>query len=159
MTAKTLKMRHSNATGYSDIVVGDNGIDTDGALQTIVETLILCDRTADKSDELPFGQTSRRGYWADVLQRSGFKLGSRMWLLANAKATATNRRRARDYAKEAIKPLVDLGVVLRAEVESVQLRRDDVIAIEVRLLEPSNPAPQWVSYWVDVDFATLGSAT
>lgn len=154
----TIKMRHDNATGYSDIVMGDNGIATDGGLQTVVETLLLCDRTAETSDDIPDGTDDRRGYWGDVLHPNGFKIGSRQWLLSNAKATPTARRRARTYAAEAVAPLVTLGVALRTEIGSIILRRQDVIAIEVKILKPGDPAPRWVSVWVDVDLAVLGSA-
>jgi phage gp46-like protein len=154
MTVKTLKMRIDNATGYGDIVIGDNGIETDDGLRTAVEVLLFSDRTADAGDAIPDGSTNRRGWWADILEANGFQLGSRQWLLETAKATQSNRQRARKYATEAIQPLVKIGACLRAEARSVELaQHGDVIAIEIRLLKPAEPAPVWDEFWIDVDFA------
>ncbi len=156
MTVKTLKMRLDNATGFGDIIIGDNGIETDDGLRTAVEVAIFTDRTADAGDEIPDGSTNRRGFWADILDANGFQLGSRQWLLENAKATMSNRQRARKYIAEAMQPLVKIGAVLRAEARGVFLtQHQDVIAIEIRLLKPAEPAPVWEEFWIDVDFATL----
>jgi len=149
----TIKMRINNATGRGDIVMGDRGIATDGSLETVAQCIAYTDRTANKNDAIPDGSTNRRGWWGDVLNRDGFKLGCRLWLLENGKATNTNRRLAEDFLKEGFEPLVIQGAAEATRTREVGLARGrgDVIALATEFLEPSDAAPQWRRYWMEFD--------
>lgn len=144
-----IKMRYDNTARHGDIVMGDRGIATDHGLLTAIHCLLLSDATARANDPIPDGSTNRRGWWADVLQASGFEHGSRIWV-AGTKATPQARRSIAGFAKDALRPLVQIGLAERIEVGSIVLRFQDVIAIEVRVLMPNTPAPQWVTYWAEV---------
>ena len=52
-------------------------------------------------EELPQGETDRRGFWGDALSQ-GTKTGSRLWLLGREKKTPEVLRLHEDYAREAL---------------------------------------------------------
>lgn len=148
-------MRINNANGRGDLVMGDTGVRTDGALETVAQIMVHCDRTANPNDKIPDETDNPRGWWGDALDQNGDKTGSRVWLL-DGKATPANRRLAADYVEEAVGPLVRSGAVLEARAQQRGIRRDDVIAVELQMLKPAEPAPRWEPFWMDINLATLG---
>ena len=85
-------------------------------LVTAIYISLFTDRTARADDEIPDGTTNRRGWWGDVDQK--YQLGSRLWLLSRAKQTNETLLRARDYINEALKWMVDDGIVVKFNVRT-----------------------------------------
>jgi len=92
--------------------------------RTPVTTMLLaigCDRRARADDTLPSapaepGFGDRRGWVGDALDAAGRQLGSRLWLLTQAKQTEDTRRRAEAYATEALGRLrADLGLAVSVQ--------------------------------------------
>ncbi|MEF2145116.1 MAG: phage GP46 family protein [Desulfovibrionaceae bacterium] len=97
-----------------DVALSASGTDlaTDDSLATAVLVSLFTDRRADDADELPAGETSRRGWWADetlprLINGTPDRIGSKLWLLRREKALPEVVARARDYAEEALQWLVD----------------------------------------------------
>lgn len=88
----------------------DEGYD----LETAITMSLLLDAPAQDGDVLPEG-TPKRGFWGDVFDEEGATLGSRLWLLEGATATEATAQRAKTYAKEALKWLIDEGIVKSIE--------------------------------------------
>ncbi len=92
--------------------VGD-WIEASGDLQegNDIDTAILIslftDRLARADDD--FEGDDRRGWWGDVDQ--DYPVGSRLWLLRRQKLTVATANKAENYASEALKWLIDDGVV------------------------------------------------
>jgi len=108
-----------------DLSLDDLGLDLSGddSLQTAVLVSLFTDRLADDTDELPAGETSRRGWWADeTLGRAPDgtqdRIGSKLWLLRREKALPDVVARARAYAAEALDWLIADGMAQRVEVEA-----------------------------------------
>jgi phage gp46-like protein len=95
---------------------GNGGLAQDNGLGTSVIHSLFTDRIAEPSDEIPDGSTDRRGHWADGI--SGWKKGSRLWLLSREKATSGALPRAEGYAREALAWMLEDAVADRIDVEA-----------------------------------------
>ncbi len=121
-----------DAGAYSaDLAVDVAALDlaTDDGLRSAVMVSLLTDRRVD-AEELPAGETRRRGWWGDTLA-SG-EIGSRLWLLARSKRTPAVLRRAESYAAEALEWLVEDDVVERVDVRAEDRAGRLLIHIDIR---------------------------
>lgn len=105
--------------GFSfDWGVEKGALAADDGLTTAVIQSLFSDRVASADDELPDNSGDRRGWWGDMALDDGKPdpIGSRLWLLARAKATVRTAARAQQYALEALQWLKDDGVAGDIEV-------------------------------------------
>lgn len=77
-------------------------------LQNAVVISLFTDARCEQ-DELPQGETDRRGYYGDFELPQGESLGSKLWTLKREKVIPKTINRARDYATQALQWLVDDG--------------------------------------------------
>lgn len=102
-------------------------------------------RRANADDALP--GTERMGWWGDnFAPQPPDPIGSRLWLLQRAKLTPDTVARAREYAEEALRWLVQDGVAARVEVEA-ERQGQNTLALAARIYKSDGSAP------VDVRFA------
>lgn len=80
-------------------------------------------------DELPQGETDQRGYWGDIDLPESESLGSKLWTLKREKVIPKTINRARDYADESLKWLVESGHLqaVRIEASRGDLQRIDIL--------------------------------
>lgn len=119
------------------------GLDSDEPLVRAVMISLFTWRRADKDDALPGvgGDDQRMGWWGDTFPAvPNDRIGSRLWLLSRAKLTAETIRRAREYAEEALKWLVDDGVVARVDVEA-ERHGLSTLALACRIYKSDGKAP------------------
>ena len=112
------------------IDAGAADLAADDGLSTAVLVSLFTDRRT-AVEELPDGETRRRGWWGDTLSPDD-EIGSHLWLLARAKRTPDTLHRAEDYARAALGWLVEDGVA-----EEVAVRAEDregrlLIHIDIR---------------------------
>ncbi len=89
----------------------------DEGLETAILHSLFTDARAPKGQELPFGNTGRRGWWGDLtLPNEGDQYGSLLWLLRREKQTPEVLRRAEEYCRQALAWLTEDGVATRLEV-------------------------------------------
>lgn len=100
-----------------DIEVDGADLQTDEGLQTAVLISLFTDRRALDGEELPAGETSRRGWWGDVANAPGDFTGSRLWLLNREKQMPEVIARANEYTREALQWLIDDKVAQRVDIE------------------------------------------
>ncbi|TAL89293.1 MAG: hypothetical protein EPN62_08825 [Candidimonas sp.] len=79
-------------------------------LQTAVILSLFTDRQARTDDVISDGTGDRRGWWADP------SFGSRLWLLDREKLPRDVAKRAKTYATEALKWLLDDQVVSKFDI-------------------------------------------
>lgn len=109
-----LALRWDNDQGAADLVFEADDLAIDEGLETAVLLSLFTDRRAENGDPLPEGETDRRGYWGDAVANvAGDRIGSRLWLLAREKQTPTVRARIEEYAREALRWLVEDRVAER----------------------------------------------
>jgi len=116
-------IKGEDSTLHGDLSVSSGQLEMDEGLNTAVLHSLFTDARAREDDELPWGETDRRGCWFDptlpknaAAGRTVDRYGSRLWLLSRAKQTAETLARAKEYAEEALQWLVDDGIAVKVEV-------------------------------------------
>lgn len=93
------------------------GLDGAEPLVRAVVVSLFTWRRANADDELPGDQ--RMGWWGDSFATvPNDRIGSRLWLLSRSKLAPETFIRAREYAEEALRWLVDDGVAARVQVDA-----------------------------------------
>lgn len=121
-----------------DLEIARNDLALDDGLETAVLVSLFTDRRAEATDQLPAGETSLRGSWVDAFPTTpGDYLGSRLWLLGREKQLPEVLERAREYAAEALRWLVEDRIAARVEVETEGVS-PGVLGIRVQIFKPSS---------------------
>lgn len=85
-------------------------------------------------DELPAGDTDKRGWWGDMALPNGESLGSKLWLLKRQKLTQAAIGQARGYVALALQWLVDSQWVIAISVDAERWGNDGIaFAVKYRL--------------------------
>lgn len=100
-----------------------NDIESDEGLEGAVAISLFLDARAGAGDELPDGETDRRGYWGDEFIENG-TIGSKLWLLDRAPLNDPTDRIAEQYILEALDWMVTERVVASV---AAQVSHDDVV--------------------------------
>ncbi|WVR18343.1 hypothetical protein y223_00063 [Bordetella phage PY223] len=128
-----------NDDNLGDILTADFDLQTDEGLQTAILISLFSDRRASPDDEMPAGETNRRGWWGDVHPEvPGDVIGSRLWLLFREKKLPEVIARANEYARDALQWLIDDKVAERVDVQAEAIRAGeaDVLAIQGTVYRP-----------------------
>lgn len=100
----------------ADVQVSVDDLLADDGLQTSIILSLFCDARAT-DDELPDGETQRRGWWADQFSsESNDTTGSKLWMLWREKRVPETLRRAQHYCEQALKWMKDDGVASAVSV-------------------------------------------
>jgi len=130
----------SNDLWRGDWLLDARGSLADGAdLETAVLLSLFTDRTALPGDDIPDKGTIR-GWWADTFRT--YPLGSRLWLLWREKQTETTRRRAEEYAREALQWLVQAGVARSATTAAAWIARG-LLELTIEITTPAGERRVW----------------
>lgn len=98
-------------TGKTDVQIADNrDLVQDQGFETAILVSIGTDRRALDEDVIPDGTENKRGWWGDVLNSDGDKIGSRRWLLYRSKLTDDTMNSLEEYDLEALQWMIDDGV-------------------------------------------------
>jgi len=134
----------SNAIWRGDWRVTEEGLLADDAdLGTAVMLSLYTNRTAQPSYVIPDGGPVR-GWWADTYRT--YPIGSRLWLLHREKKTEIVRRRAEEYAREAMQWFIAAGVARRVDTAARWLLHPDAtgfLEIEITIYPPEGPRRIW----------------
>jgi phage gp46-like protein len=131
-----IALQWSDSQHSADVAVELNDLVQDGGLETAVMLSLFTDRRSEEGDELPPGDTDRRGWWADATPVvEGDRIGSRLWLLEREVATQAVVDRAVTYAREALQWLLDDKVASSLEV-SAEIPRRGMIGLAVKIYRP-----------------------
>ncbi|MBC06365.1 phage GP46 family protein [Thalassospira sp.] len=122
-------------------VAGD--LETDPSLRTAVVISIFTDALANPDDELPAGETDRRGWWGDLLPEvEGDKIGSRRWLYVREKQSPETAEKIREADQEALQWLIDDGIAASVSVTTEWIERG-VLAEEIKITKPDGDQVNW----------------
>ncbi len=91
-----------------DIKVGES-------LETTIGMLLFSDARCEDY-ELPKTENSKRGFWADSLDKQS--TGSKLWLLSRANKTAKTLNDAKTFCEQALEPLIKEGLIKNLEIDA-----------------------------------------
>ena len=127
----------------ADLALIGGDLASDDGLRTAVLISLFTDARARADDPLPEPDADRRGWWGDCGNADpNDRTGSRLWLLARAKAVPATAQRARDYAREALAWMIEDGIATSVEVEATVAlvnagRATAALLIRVTIVRPS----------------------
>ncbi|MFT4118682.1 phage GP46 family protein [Bradyrhizobium sp.] len=136
----------NDATMHADIDIGASDLVTDDGLQTAAYISLFSDRRAELGEELPIGETSRRGWWGDTdAEVPGDMIGSRLWLLSREKNTPEVITRANEYARECLQWMIDDRVAKRIDIDvtAVPFGQQFGLVIQGKIYRPSGDPVQF----------------
>jgi phage gp46-like protein len=101
-------------------------------------TVILCLFTwarVEKYEITPGDDSDRKGWWGDAVDVQGYEtnIGSKLWLLLRSVLNESVRRRAEDYARQALKVLVRQRAVARVNVSASMDTLKGLLGLTVQL--------------------------
>lgn len=115
------------------------GLDALDALPRAVIISLFTWRRANPDDDLPGDM--KMGWWGDSFPPvANDRIGSRLWLLTRAKLLPETLRRAKEYAEESLRWLIDDGVAQRVDVE-VERQGLSTLALACRIYRSDGSAP------------------
>lgn len=121
---------------HGDIALGGADLLADDGLETAVILSLFLDRRAEADDGVP-DDVDPGGWWGDTYSDVvGDAVGSRLWLLGREKQLPSVAQRARDYAVEALKWLIDDGVASAVNVAATWVARG-MLALDVTIERPT----------------------
>jgi len=122
----------NNALGAADLALNATGaMAGDDGLQTAVLLSLFLDARARPDDG---AEGHRRGWVGDAFTPED-RVGSRLWLLKREKQTEETRRRAEDYANEALAWLVEAKLATSVSVTAAWVARS-VLGLTVSIATP-----------------------
>ena len=128
---------------YTDWLESPGALVSGYDLQTAILNSLFTDRLARADDN--YEDSDRRGWWGD--SGNEHQLGSRLWLLRREKLTGDVARRAEEYAQEALKWMVDDGVVSKTE-STAQIIWPNRLNLVIRYFTPDSGWQELRFYWI-----------
>lgn len=131
MTDAALRWRRDSGTG--DLAIDGADLAREGSLTTAILLSLFTDRRVS-ADELPAGETDRRGWWGDALSADGDRIGSKLWLLARRKQSPDVLLEAESHAAEALAWMTEDGVATAVDVSATfpDDERLEILAVATR---------------------------
>lgn len=146
-----MKMR-INDKGYYDIILGDNGdVETVEGFDTAIQMSIFCERRASES-EVPRPQ-KRRGWWGnEASEIEGFEIGSKNWLLSQARLNQDTLNKSIDFNQQALEWFVEDVLLSRVNVTG-EIKHgkiiDNIVLYEGNEVVKNIPLDLWARTFLD----------
>jgi len=117
---------------FKDISFVNGDIETTRNLDTAVLLSIFCERRADSS-EVPIAKY-RRGWIGNILMFDSLdEMGSKLWLLYQARATQNNLNRAKKFITDALEWMTKTGKIRNAII-NVNYLANNAMNINIKLI-------------------------
>jgi len=117
--ASDIKIIYREDLGEFDIKYANGDLYREEGMTTSVLMSLLCDRRTNDDDVL-INENDKRGWWGDLLEDDGDKIGSRLWLL-RGKTDQDSLNFAKETIKECLQWLVNDGVWQYFDVETYKI--------------------------------------
>ena len=141
-----IAIRQDATTGefYTELSNGD--FLTNDSFDTSLTISLFGDKRADPSEVSAV--QNRRGWWGNPFNTDDidFELGSKLWLLHQARATSETLNKAIDYAKESLQWLVTDGHAQRVNV-SGNLSRNNIQLVITIFRESGVTETRYYDLW------------
>lgn len=119
-----------------DLVVENGDLKADNGLETAALISLFSDKRVT-FEQLPDGDTDRRGWWADLISEPlGDEIGSRLWTLERSKVLQTAAVDMESILTEAFNWLIEDGVSSSVVVNS-SLTDDNTLEGSAEIFKPN----------------------
>lgn len=126
-------------------------VDNDFAPDEGFETAVIISLFTDAriiEEQLPQGQTNRRGWWGDLFSVAADKIGSRFWLLTREKKTTEVLRRYEDYTREALNWMIEDGIAKTVTaVASYSLQAPRPLLLDIMIIKADGVSLKYQVNW------------
>jgi phage gp46-like protein len=130
-----IKMR-KNDSGIYDFSFADGDFITVEGFDTAIQISILGERRASESEVMQ--PQKRRGWWGnEASEIVGFEIGSKLWLLSQARLIQDTINMSVDYGKQCLQWLVD-DKYFDKIVVSGEIKNQDTGILNFNLVENNN---------------------
>jgi phage gp46-like protein len=128
-------VKFDSTKGYFDIYWTNGDFGKIKGFDTAIKMSLMCERRASSS-EISVPQLQRG--WLGNLSNSikNFEIGSKLWLLQQARATTNTLNKAITYASEALRWMIDDQLCTNINVTGV-LNNSDII-LNIQMIEGKN---------------------
>lgn len=101
--------------GYYDFSISNGSLETISGFESAILMSLLAERRADSSE---ISQSQKRRGWIgnDMNDIENFEIGSKIWLLSQARLTQDTLNKSLDFARSALQWFVDDGYSERINV-------------------------------------------
>lgn len=126
-----LKLVQDPETGFYDLVLGANGdLETVESFDTSLVVSLFSDQRADASEvSLP---QFRRGWWGDTVQTDlNLKIGSKLWLLEQARMTNVILNKCANYARLSLDWLVTNQYSIKVDTRATFIANGIALNIKI----------------------------
>jgi phage gp46-like protein len=144
-------------TFSGDIRIKDGDLERETNFRTALLLSLFTDRRATAEELARFGGDDPRGWWGnEVAPVAGDEIGSKLWLLAREKVLPETLNRARIYARDALRWLIDDGVAARVDIEAAWLDEIDpraprgFLALGLDIVKPPDVSARFALVWAGV---------
>lgn len=129
-------------TGVYDIWFDETGqLKTVKNFDTALQMVVFCDARADESEVI--APENRRGWYGNLLLNSaGYDIGSKLWLLQQARRTQETLNKAINYVREACQWLIDDGHLRQVNVSGEFFGRSG-IRLHIELVAYNNKSTKY----------------
>lgn len=120
-----------------DMVIENGGLKADNGLETPSLISVFSDKRVTL-EELPSGETDRRGWWADLISEpANDQIGSRLWTLARlGKVLEVTAVEQKSILEEAFEWMLEDGIASSIVVESA-INGPNEITGNVKIFRPN----------------------
>lgn len=140
--------QEENGTAFDLTVNGQDFGSVDG-LETTVALYLFTDARASASQEQ---QASKRRGWLGNIFRL-FDLGSLLWLLIQVRNTQEIRNKAKQYAINALEPLIADGLASEVNVDVVQINTKG-IRLDIEIIVKIGEVKKF-TFWLNTNLEDL----
>lgn len=132
--------------GLYDIEISNGDFQKVQNFDTTIQMSLLAERRADPS-EIATPELRRGWFGNEVLDIPNFEIGSKLWLLKQARRTRTTLNLAINYAKEALNWLVEDNLIENFEVDgSFQGTTGIILTIQLQIT-PDQIETRFLELW------------
>lgn len=113
--------------------------DGDEILTALILSLFTDARSREEEwEQVKDWETSKRGYWGDKLRSDSPGSGSKLWLLKRSPVDEETRESAKIYVEEAVRWMVDDGLISSIETSVSWSGEDLMIQVTIDNNKPIN---------------------
>lgn len=133
-----------------DINILDADLEFVNNFDTNLQMSLLCERRADDSEIAE--PELRRGWFGNELSDTpGFEIGSKLWLLSQARLTQNTLNLAINYARESLQWLIDDRLVRDIDVEASISGNENIVFKIVLYITPSITQTKFLDLWFNTE--------